>query len=267
METPLLIETELHMPSSSPFEQTLRQIVADCQFHLKWVAYSQDSLKIGAARLLVEQWGIFTRHSRRCWAYVAGNCPHVEIRKFIVRENLYEEEAVEGQSHFDLILRLGRALGLTSEALGSAEPLPTTLVALHAWETLTKNRSWHEGVAAKAVLEMTNLPDCGRFSGEEAERWRRQLGLSAEDVEFWTLHDSVDQIHGGGSAQLLEKYLVAEEERRAALQAARESMMAWRVYLDGIFDAALEKFQQERQRKTGGPGHGTTGKEKGSQSL
>ncbi len=231
------------MPSRSPFEQTLHRIVADCQLNLKWVAYSKDSLSVEGARLLVQQWGIFTRHSRRCWAYVVGNCPHVEIRKFIVRENLYEEEAIEGQSHFDLILRLGQALGLSREALEFAEPLPTTLVALYAWEALTKNRSWHEGVAAKAVLEMTNLPECGRFSGEEAERWKRQLRLSPEDVEFWSLHDSVDQIHGGGSLQLLEKYLVTEDDRRQALQAGRESMMAWKVYLDGIFEAAVKNPQ------------------------
>jgi pyrroloquinoline-quinone synthase len=162
----------------------------------------------------------------------------VEVRKFIVTENLYEEEALEGHSHFDLILRLGQALGLSREALEFAEPLPTTLVALHAWEALTKNRLWHEGVAAKAVLEMTNLPECGRFSGEEAERWTRQLGLSEHDVEFWSLHDSVDQIHGGGSLRLLEKYLTEEGERQEALQAARESMMVWKVYLDGIFEAA-----------------------------
>lgn len=231
------------MPSRSPFEQTLYRIVADCHLNLRWVAYSKERLTFEGARLLVQQWGIFTRHSRRCWAYVVGNCPHVEIRKFIVRENLYEEEAIEGHSHFDLILRLGQALGLSREALEFAEPLHTTLVALHAWEALTKNRSWHEGVAAKAVLEMTNLPECGRFSGEEAERWNRQLGLSAEDVEFWSLHDSVDQIHGGGSLQLLEKYLVREDDRRQALQAGRESMMAWKVYLDGIFEAAVKNSQ------------------------
>jgi pyrroloquinoline-quinone synthase len=219
------------------FLESFEKIVADCQFNLRWVAHSKDSLTVAGARLLVQQWGIFTRHSRRCWAYVAGNCPHVEIRKFIVTENLYEEEAVDGHSHFDLILRLGQALGLSRESLEFAEPLPTTLVALHAWEALTKNRRWHEGVAAKAVLEMTNLPQCGRFSGEEAERWTRQLGLSKDDVEFWSLHDSVDQIHGVGSLHLLQKYLAEEGERREALQAGRESMMVWKVYLDGIDQA------------------------------
>ncbi len=65
----------------------------------------------------------------------------------------------------------------------------------------------------------------------------RQLKLSPDDAEFWLLHDSVDQIHGGGSFSLLEKYLKTEAEKEAAVRAAEESMMAWKVYLDGITDA------------------------------
>ena len=224
----------------SSFSQTLSKIVTDCQLNLKWPAYSKDQLTVRGARVLVQQWGVFTRHSRRCWAYVVGNCQHVEIRKLIVTENLYEEEALEGHAHFDLILRLGKGLSLSREELESAKPLSTTVVALHAWETLTKNRTWYEGVAAKAVLEMSNNPDCGNFSALEAERWMRQLKLSRDDVEFWVLHDSVDQIHGDGSIRLMEKYLRTEAEREAAIRAAEESLMAWKIYLDGIYEAGVE---------------------------
>lgn len=229
------------MQPTSCFLENLETIVANCQLNLKWVAYSKDCLTAKGAQVLVRQWGIFTRHSRRCWAYVVGNCPQVELRKFIVTENLYEEEALEGHSHFDLVLRMGQALGLSREEIESAVPLPTTSIALLAWETLTKNRSWFEGAAAKAVLEMTNNQNCGNFSALEAERWMRQLKLSCEDAEFWLLHDSVDKLHGNGAVTLMEKYLETQIEREAALQAARESMLAWRIYLDGIYDAAVAK--------------------------
>lgn len=229
------------MIGKSSFIEALDKHVADCQWNLKWVAYSKDRLTPEGAKVLVQQWGIFTRHSRRCWAYVVGNCPHVEIRKFVVTENLYEEEAIEGQSHFDLMVRMGEALGLGSEEIANARPLPSTVVALHAWETLTKNRTWYEGLAAKAVLERTNNPGCGNFSALQAEAWMRQLKLSREDVEFWLLHDSVDQVHGDGSIRLLEKYLHSDAERAAAVRAAEESMMVWRVYLDGICEAGVKK--------------------------
>ncbi len=64
---------------------------------------------------MIEQWSSFTRHSRQCWAHVVGNCPITEVRKFIVTENLYEEEAQEGHSHFEILARMGMALGLTRD--------------------------------------------------------------------------------------------------------------------------------------------------------
>ena len=227
--------------SQAGFAAAIDEIVAGCNRSLEWVTLTENRLTKEAARALILQWSSFTRHSRRCWAYVVGNCPHVEVRKFVVTENLYEEEALEGQSHFEILARMGMALGLTRQEIENAKPLPTTVVAMLAWETLTKNRTWYEGLAAKTVLERTNHPHCGNFSHRQAERWMRQLKLSREETEFWWMHDSVDQIHGDGALKLLEKFLNTEEERRAALRAAEESMMAWKLYFDGIYREGVEK--------------------------
>lgn len=219
----------------SEFAAAIDQIVADNNDRLLWVPYSKDRLTKEGARVLIEQWSSFTRHSRQCWAYVVGNCPIIEVRKFIVTENLYEEEAQEGHSHFEILVRMGEALGLSRDQIVGAKPLPSTTVALLAWESLTKNRNWYEGLAAKSVLERTNNPGCGNFSHNQAEHWTRQLGLSKQDTEFWWMHDSVDQIHGDGSLKLLEKYLHTEAEKNAALKAAEQSMMAWQIYFDGFY--------------------------------
>jgi hypothetical protein len=69
----------------------------------------------------------------------------------------------------------------------------------------------------------------------------RQLGLTKADTEFWWMHDSVDQIHGDGSLKLLEKYLTSEAEKKAALRAAEESMMAWQVYFDGFYYEGVKR--------------------------
>lgn len=225
----------------SDFAAAIDKIVAECNDRLEWVRFSKDQLTKEAARVLIEQWSSFTRHSRQCWAHVVGNCPIVEVRKFIVTENLYEEEAQEGHSHFEILARMGMALGLTRDEIVEAKPLPTTIVAMHAWETLTKNRTWYEGLAAKSVLERTNNLNCGNFSHHQAEHWMRQLKLTKDDTEFWWMHDSVDQIHGDGSLNLLEKYLKSEEKKRAALRAAEESMMAWQIYFDGFYSEGLRR--------------------------
>ncbi len=93
------------------------------------------------------------------------------------------------------------------------------------------------------MLERTNKPECGNFSAAEAKNWMRHLGLSLADVEFWTLHDSVDQVHSEGTVQLLEKYMSENSQKEAALQAAEDSMIAWKIYLDGIAEAGIEKTQ------------------------
>jgi len=221
--------------------ETFYKIVADCEANLGWIPYSRDHLTAKGAQVLVKQWGIFTRHSRRCWAYVVGNCPHIEIRRFIVTENLYEEEALEGHSHFEMLLDMGRAVGLKRETIESAKPLPSTLVALHAWETLTKNRTWHEGAAAKAILEMVNNP-YSTFSGDQGRWWMRRLNLSQDDVKFWFLHSTVDRVHGGGLVALMdEKFLKTQAEREAAISAAEESMMVWAIFIDGMYQEALRQ--------------------------
>jgi len=225
----------------SEFAAAIDRIVSENNDRLLWVPYSKEKLTREAAQILVEQWSSFTRHSRQCWAFVVGNCPIVEVRKFIVTENLYEEEAQAGHSHFEILARMGMALGLTRDRILNAQPLPTTVVALLAWESLTKNRSWYEGLAAKMVLERTNNPNCGNFSHNQAEHWTRQLGLSKEDTEFWWMHDSVDQIHGDGSLKLLEKYLETDAQRNAALRAAEQSMMAWQIYFDGFYYEGLRR--------------------------
>ena len=55
------------------------------------------------------------------------------------------------------------------------------------------------------------------------------------------MHDAVDQIHGDGSLNLLEKYLTTDAEKQAALWAAEESMMAWQVYFDGFYYEGLRR--------------------------
>ncbi len=238
------------IPGPSAFCAAIDKIVSDNNDQLEWVTFSKNRLTREAAQVLIEQWSNFTRHSRQCWAHVVGNCPIVEVRKFIVAENLYEEEAQEGHSHFEILARMGMAVGLTRDTMENAMPLPTTVVAMRVWEALTKNRSWYEGLAAKLVLERTNHPNCGNFSHQQAERWMRQLKLTREDTEFWWMHDSVDKIHGDGSLQLLEKYLKTEDEKEAALQAAEESMMAWKVYFDGLHAEGLIRSRENANSLT-----------------
>jgi pyrroloquinoline quinone (PQQ) biosynthesis protein C len=183
-----------------------------------------------AAHVYIQQWSAFTRHSRRCWAWVVGNCPEVEVRRFITKENLYEEEGDIATSHYEKLVRLGQRLRLERDAIDHATPLPSTRLALLVWECICKNYSWQEGVAAKVVLERAGFPD---LRGIRKRHWQEALGLDDAEAEFFTTHIEADEIHGSGAYALLERY-VTPSEQSAVLAAAETSLDAWALYGNGI---------------------------------
>jgi pyrroloquinoline quinone (PQQ) biosynthesis protein C len=190
-----------------------------------------------AGGVFVQQWGIFTRHSRQCWAWVVGNCPLVAVRRFIVKENLYEEEGSDETSHYETLARLGVHLGLKRAEIDDATPLPSTRLALLVWESLTRNYSWAEGLAAKAVLERVGFPDLRRI---RRVNWARALDLPDEHLEFFTTHIVADEIHGSGAYALLERHLDPADEARA-LAAAQASLEAMALHCNGIAAAMKER--------------------------
>lgn len=221
--------------------QRLDEIVRRYVEASRWPTYAEEALTVEGARMYVQQHGIFTRASRQHWAFVVGNCPIGEVRWFIERENLYEEEAIPEQSHFRWIVMLGRALGMSEEEVVEAKPLATTRVSLHVWENLTKNRPWWIGLAAKAVLERVNAPHCGAISARMAEAWKRHLRLPEDTLTFWTRHHVLDQVHAGGAYDFLIRYVTTSEQWDAITEAVEDSMLAWKVFWDGIVEAVSDR--------------------------
>jgi pyrroloquinoline quinone (PQQ) biosynthesis protein C len=198
-----------------------------------WTAYSAELTRAGAANYC-RQHGIFTRHSRRAWAYVVGNCPEVDVRRFIVKENLYEEEGIPEASHFLKLVRMANAVGLTEAEVLEATPLPSTRAALLVWETLTKDRHWLVGAAAKGALEYRTT------AGLEGERWMSRLGLTRHEADFWLLHHEADQVHGAGSIELVLQHLaeqtaVSDDE---ILEAIDTSLFTYNMFRRGIVEAS-----------------------------
>ena len=78
------------------------------------------------------------------------------------------------------------------------------------------------------------------MSNNEGRRWMARLGLSRDDVDFWLIHDALDKIHGAGAFDAVVKYLPQNHAitRDEVMQAVEDSMFAWKVFLDGIAEAA-----------------------------
>jgi pyrroloquinoline-quinone synthase len=203
---------------------------------------SGDLTKEGG-RVFVRQFSHFTRNFPRWLAAVAANCPLPEVRKFLAR-NIYDEEvgpAGEG-SHYDLLLRQGEALGLSREEIEKTPPFTTTLQALSALESMCRNRSWLEGLAATSGLECVNHPEVRARSGvwiiNDVRSWRH-LGLNEQQLRSRTIHMEEDEKHVETGLRLLGEHGLTKELQDKIVAAAREALLAFRSLMNGIGKEAL----------------------------
>ena len=69
------------------------------------------------AQVLITQLGLFIHHRRDCWSHVSGNCPHMSVKQKILQHEYGEviKDNYTEHGHMELIVRQGKALGLTPE--------------------------------------------------------------------------------------------------------------------------------------------------------
>ena len=134
--------------------RTVREVMAAPEFE----RYFSVKLNRPRAAMMLTQHGLFSRHRRDCWAYLSANCPVLSIKQKILRHE-YEEVIKDDYSdhgHLELVIRQGRAVGMTPEEVLAVEPLPITRACLYAWAWMTREKSWIEGLAALTVTEWSN---------------------------------------------------------------------------------------------------------------
>lgn len=180
---------------------------------------------------------------------VATNCPDWETRLRIIeacsQEIIADHEFGHGKPHWQILEDLGVAIGMSREDIQSAGPLPTTKLAWLAWETLTKNRHWLEGLMANTCAERVNVPGYGTgeiarvgFSGMQRRLWGELFGLSGDQLEFWSMHSEADIEHSNLGWQTVARYADELGMADAVVEACRVNLLVWQTYFNGIFDAA-----------------------------
>jgi len=195
------------------------------------------------ARLLLQQLSLYVRHRRDCWAFVSGNCPVLAVKQKILAHE-YEEmirDAHSEHGHLDLIIRQGKAIGLTAKDILEAKPIPSTTATLYAWGWICKKKHWLEGLAAMTMTEWNQddrlLADLGGgHAARMGELWIKYLGVTWDDLPNWKAHRAADKEHVDMFLSIWEEFGMDENEE-IILQAARESEELYRVYQTGIADA------------------------------
>jgi pyrroloquinoline quinone (PQQ) biosynthesis protein C len=195
------------------------------------------------AQLMLQQLSLYVRHRRDCWAYVSGNCPVLAVKQKILAHE-YEEmirDAHSEHGHLDLIIRQGKAIGLSAKNILEAKPIPSTTATLYAWGWITKNKSWLEGLAAMSMTEWNQddrlLADLGGgHSARMGNLWCKYLGITWDDLPNWRAHRAADQEHVDMFIPVWEEFGAGENET-TIVKAARESEELYRIYQTGIADA------------------------------
>ena len=199
------------------------------------------------AQLMIKQLGLYIRHRRDCWSHVSGNCPEMAVKQKILQHEYGEviKDQYSEFGHLDLIVRQGKAIGLTPDDVLHAEPLSTTFSTLYAWAWMTRAKSWVEGLAALTVTEWTNddrlLGDQGGgHSTRMGKRWMEDLGLGWDDLPNFKVHREADEEHSDMFLPYLATFATGENEK-LALQAVRESLEVFAIYRQGVAEE-MERY-------------------------
>lgn len=194
------------------------------------------------AEAFVKEWIGFSQRFPRWVGAIIARCPHFEVISFEI-ENLFAETVQDPDSdtnHYELLIRLGRALGLSREEIEAHRPHPNSQRAFETWWTLARREPWILGFTAINGLEILgdkSLParyGVSQGTGLAPHPWKR-LGLDDEDLEFFRVGDEADVGHGEEAIAIMTGY-AQETTEDAMMDTLDETMAAIRLMLDGMYE-------------------------------
>lgn len=152
-------------------------------------------------------------------AYIYANAPdHATDAKDFLLQNMYEEELSDIR-HTDLLIRFAEACGTTRERVIDPHNMNPVTRGLQGWCYSVAFRE-HFAVATAALVV--------GLESQVPSIYRRQLppllekyGFTEEEVEFFDLHITSDEVHGERGYQIVLDYADTPELQEACLDQVR----------------------------------------------
>ena len=191
---------------------------------------------------------VFAANFPRWLANITGNCPHLEVRKYLI-ENMYVEEVKDPTSptgHYESLVDFAEELGADRDFVLGYTGAPVTKMRISYCDWVSRTKPWLEAFAAIAGNEVARGKAMIERIGERARTSRRtfeSLGLSEKALAHWDAAEQADAGEGGhGDAplDLLDKYAVTQEAQDACLAAMRERQEVNRIWSDQVGVWAFE---------------------------
>lgn len=182
----------------------------------------------------VKQYSVYCRYFPRFLAAAAANIPDDRTRMSII-ENLWEEhgEGKIAKSHRILFNQFAASLEVSVDDLDQAEALPTTRICCENLINLCHDGHFLESLGALG-------PGTEFFTNEEYSIIVRGLQkydfLSEKDIEFWTVHISLDEGHYSEMIESIEPWANTLENRYLIKTGAKKAIDLEILFWDGLED-------------------------------
>ncbi|HEY4134079.1 MAG TPA: iron-containing redox enzyme family protein [Alphaproteobacteria bacterium] len=213
-----------------------------------WEEFRDKNLTREGARVYALEHCVFAANFPRWLANITGNCPHLEVRQYLI-ENMFVEEVKDPTivtGHYESLVDFAVALGVDRNFVYNYRGAPVTMMRIAYCDWASRTKPWLEGFAAIAGNEASRGKEIIARVGERARTSRnmwKTLGLSQEALAHWDAADEADSSDGGhGDAPLdiMMKYADTTEQQEACLAAIRDRQQVNRVWFDQIGQWAYE---------------------------
>ena len=177
-----------------------------------------------------------------------SRCPDLAVvRKTIgqMREELVYDDAIE-RPHTEILWEMGRNVGLSDSEMNSATPVPLVEAAFNVWENMARTRHWIVGWLSSSVGEYLLTALSNHNLG--AAQWKQALGLTDEQVFFFSYHERADEDHAGRDVwNPIARHAVTEKDRQEVLDGTRLALQALQLFYRGVADLGDRLDEQSRR--------------------
>jgi pyrroloquinoline quinone (PQQ) biosynthesis protein C len=216
----------------------------------RFVAAMATEPSRGVAEAFVLEWTKFSRLFPRWVGAIMSNCPEFEVLAFEV-ENLMSEvvrDPAANTNHYELLVRLGLALGLDRSRIEAHESCAEAQAAFEYWWDMARQPDWLLGFTAVNGLEILGdrtLPQRHGLvpsTGLEVDPWSH-LGLPDDALEFFRVSSQADVGHGNEAVELIVRH-TPDDRAGDVLAVLSETIAKARTMMDGLWTLA-ERLDHE----------------------
>ncbi len=196
--------------------------------HPLWTGIENGTLERKRLGLFALQDWWLVQQAYRLDALAIAAMPDIEMQELLAQKLLVKVGA------HNLIFRFGEAVGISSHDFEDVEPLAGCMALTTYFYWMLAYGSPGEKVAAVSASEDIFIQICARVR----PALMRNYGLSAEQVEFFTVHDEIGTRVDPLDTLLLARY-TSEKERRLITRAVRLSHEFELMFYDTIINTPL----------------------------